>query len=344
MIGEHASTDRRATTASRRSPLSRLETSAIRWIQGAAALYERALPRDSRRRWWFLNFGSGLGWALLIWALLYINRVDGGLGFDSHSYYLAGRHILENQPLYTAVAINDFGPYRYPPLFAQLIAPLTLVPEAPFTWAIRAISLVSMRYIAGSWRAMGWWFLFPLLGFPAVNEIVVAGIVFPVAALTLASLRGKEELAPWAVALHIGPIVVLPFLWFRRNKTRLLVGLLTLAAACAVSAAANPQSWVDYVASLFQQASSSTDAVSLIRLMPTALSDFAWRLALALLIVFVAIRRNTAWLAFAAHVVAAPTLWPSRLVPLLAVPRLAVAEESSRPALETAPTPAEATS
>ena len=226
------------------------------------------------------------------------------------------------------VAIDAFGPYRYPPLFAQLVAPLTLIPEAPFTWAIRAISLVSMRYIAGSWRAMGWWFLFPLFGFPAVNEIVVAGIVYPVAALTLASLRGKEELAPWAVALHIGPVVVLPFLWFRRNKRRLLVGMLTLAAACAVSAAANPQNWLDYVASLAQQASSSTDAVSLIRLMPTALTDFAWRLGVALLIVFVAIRRNAAWLAFAAHVVAAPTLWPSRLVPLLAVPRLALAEES----------------
>jgi len=185
-----------------------------------------------------------------------------------------------------------------------------------------------MRYIAGSWRAMGWWFLFPLLGFPAVNEIVVAGVVYPVAALTLASLRGREELAPWAAALHIGPIVVLPFLWMRRNRKRLLVGMLTLAIACAISAAANPQSWFDYVASLGQQAGSSTDAVDLIRLMPTALSDFAWRLGLALLIIFVAVRHNTAWLAFAAHVVAAPTLWPSRLVPLLAVPRLALTEAS----------------
>ena len=43
--------------------------------------------------------------ALLLTALVIINRVDGGLGYDSHSYYLAGRHVLElARPQHAAVA------------------------------------------------------------------------------------------------------------------------------------------------------------------------------------------------------------------------------------------------
>jgi hypothetical protein len=303
-------------------------------------VYGRLLPANSRQRWLVLWLGSSLGWSLLAVALIIAITTQGGLGYDSHAYWLAGRHVLDGQPLYVASGdLGDYGAYFYPPLFAQLAAPFALLPEGAFTWLVRLASLLSLRYLAGSWRAMGWWFLVPLFGLPAVNEIFVGGIDFPIAALTLLSVRGREGLAPWAAALHIGPIVVLPFLWLRRNRRQLLIGLLALAGACLLSAAANPQNWLDYIGRLGQQAGTS-NGVGLLRLMPTALTDFAWRLALALLIVIVAVRRDVGWAAYAAHVVAAPALWPERLVSLFAVPRLvlpgAADAQSPTPAADTA--------
>lgn len=289
---------------------------------GQAAV-EGLLPSGSQRRWWFLWTGSIVGWGLLFASFIGIAVESGGLAYDTHSYWLAGRNVLADQPLYWPVGIDDFGPYRYPPLFAQLVAPVALLPEAIFTWLLRAVSLVSLRYIAGSWRAAGWWFLFPLFGFPALNELIVGGIVYPVAAMTLASLRGREWLAPWAAALHIGPIVVIPFLWFHRDRRAVVIGLASLAVACAVSAVLAPDYWIGYAESLRQQAASPLEATSLLRLLPTALPDFALRAFIALGLVFIAIRRNSEWLAFATHAIAAPTLWPTRLVPLLAIPHIA---------------------
>ena len=73
---------------------------------------------------WILWIASAVGYGLGIAALVLVIHHDGGLAYDARSYWLAGRHAIEGLPLYEPSAINGPGPYRYPPIFAQLWVPL----------------------------------------------------------------------------------------------------------------------------------------------------------------------------------------------------------------------------
>jgi hypothetical protein len=281
------------------------------------------VPRLSlypKARWWLFTTGSAAGYGLALAALILFVRYDGGYGFDAHSYYLAGRNVLEAQPLYQPVAIDALGPYRYPPLFAQLWAPFALLPELMFHWLWRLACLGSLRILAGSWRNVGLWCLVPL----TLTELSTANVTFPVAAMTLLALQGRAGLAPWAAALKIGPIVVLPYLWLTRASERrdLVIGVVALVVACAASFALAPGYWWGYVEALGWQSSSRLVGDGLIALLPTAGADFGLRLALATALVAIATQRGSDRLAYAASVIAAPTLWVQRLSPLLALPRL----------------------
>jgi hypothetical protein len=288
------------------------------WWQPLVARF--ATDQELRRR--ILTGLSAVGYGLGLAALVSLIRLGaGGLAFDAHSYWLAGRNVLAGQPLYADVAIDALGAYRYPPLFAQLWAPFSLLPPLAFAWFWRATCIVSLRYLAGSWRNVGLWLIVPL----TLTELAAANVTFQVAALTLMALRGRAGLAPWAAALKIGPLVVLPYLWLRRpaERKRLLLGLALLAAACGLSVFVAPGYWAAYVVSMGWQSGSALQADGLLALLPTPTLDFAARASLALVLIGVAVWRRSDALAYAATIIAAPTLWMQRLVPLLATPRLA---------------------
>ena len=80
-----------------------------------------------------LRVGSAVGYGIGLAALIILLQHDGGYAYDAHAYWLAGRHVLEGAPLYERVAIDAPGAISYPPLFAQLWAPLALLPELAFT-------------------------------------------------------------------------------------------------------------------------------------------------------------------------------------------------------------------
>src|SRR5688572_21318852 len=93
------------------------------WWQPLVARF--ATDQELRRR--ILTGLSAVGYGLGLAALVSLIRLGaGGLAFDAHSYWLAGRNVLAGQPLYADVAIDALGAYRYPPLFAQLWAPFSL--------------------------------------------------------------------------------------------------------------------------------------------------------------------------------------------------------------------------
>src|SRR5215210_6301762 len=99
---------------------------------------------------------------ILIAALVILTLHDGGYGYDAYAYWLAGRNVLEGRPLYqfeVVQTVGDLGAYRYPPLFAQLWAPFTVLPALAFSWGWRFACLLSLRYLAGSWRNVGLWCL-----------------------------------------------------------------------------------------------------------------------------------------------------------------------------------------
>ena len=84
--------------------------------------------------------GLAVGGALAIAAMIAIAQDNGGLGYDTPAFWLAGRHVLEGARLYGADSYSALGLYFYPPIFAQLYVPLALLPELLVAWAWRARS------------------------------------------------------------------------------------------------------------------------------------------------------------------------------------------------------------
>ncbi|HET7677516.1 MAG TPA: glycosyltransferase [Candidatus Limnocylindrales bacterium] len=272
--------------------------------------------------------GSGVGWGLALAAFIVLIRHDGGRAYDAHAYWLAGRAVLEGRTLYEPASISELGAYLYPPIFAQLWAPLALLPELAFAWAWRAVCFAALLYLAGSLRNVGLWFLLPL----TIREISIANVTFPVAALTLAALRGRAEWLGLAALWKFGPALTgLYVLLVRPSQRRgLLAGGVAVGLACLVSFAIAPGAWFDYLRSLGWRAQVPLDGPLLVAILPTASADFALRFTLGLALILVAAWRGSDRLAYAVSILASPTLFLSRLSALLAVPR-AAREADDRP-------------
>jgi len=284
---------------------------------------------------------SLVGFATFGWFLWSQVQIDGGQAYDAHAYLLAARHLVSGEPLYAPVAINGPGAYRYPPTFALLLAPTTLVPELAAIWVYRLACLLCLRYLVGSWRAVGWTLLFP----PVWIELAALNVTLPVAAAGRLALRTDRGAAwlPGAAALKYGSALLAPFLWAVRPSSRrpLLVGAGVVVGLMLGHALVDPAAWRAYLGSLLQQASSSnagpTVGGQLLHLVPSTTGDFALRLVLAAAMTVIAIRRRWGWLAYVAATIAVPTLWLARLAPLVAVPRLWWEERQDARALATEP-------
>jgi hypothetical protein len=296
----------------------------------------RAHPRLARisaslslHRERLLLVGSAAGYSLLIAAAWLLIRQNGGMAYDAYAYWLAGRNVLEGVPLYweSAVSPDVLGAYRYPPLFAQLWAPLTVLPPLVFSWVWRIGCLLCLRWLAGSWRNVGLWCLVPF----TLTELSIANVTFPMAVMSVMALRGRGWMAAWAGALKVGPLMLMPYLWFARPETRrsLLIGTAGVAVTFGISFLLTPESWFLYVRSLTAFSGSDMAAFGVISLVPNGFADVALRLALGLVLVAIAIRRGSDRLAFTASIVAVPVLAIWRLVPLLVLPRLDPAQRRS---------------
>jgi hypothetical protein len=276
------------------------------------------------------------GFAALSVSLLDSIRRNGGMGYDFHAFWLAGHHLLTGQALYSSVGIGDPGAYRYVPTFAFVMAPLSLVPELPMTWLYRGMAILCLRYLVGSWRAVGWSLLFP----PVVIELLALNVTMPIAAAGRWALHGNPAASigiPAVSAVKYGSVMLAAFLWFRRGETRrlLVLGSVVTAGLLGVHAALDPGTWVAFIRSLGQQAQSINHAPyvggQLLFLVPSTLGDFLLRLGIAGLLTVIAVVKGWGWLAFAAATIAVPTLWLARLAPLVAVPRLWLEERKADP-------------
>lgn len=284
--------------------------------------FTNRFPAARRDR--FLLIGSLVGYGLLLAAIYILVSEDGGQAYDAYAYWLAGRNVLEGQPLYlpnAVAAVDTLGAYRYPPLFAQLWAPFTVLPALLFSWAWRIGCLVCLRWLAGSWRNVGLWCLFPF----TITEISIANVTFPMAVMSVLALRGRGWMAVWAGALKFGPLILLPYLWLRRPEARrsILLGLGSMAVAGAASFLMSSDSWVLYARSLISVGDSDMQGFGVISILPNGFADVALRLAIGVALIVLAIHRGSDRLAFAASILAVPVLAVWRLSPLLILPRLA---------------------
>jgi hypothetical protein len=294
-------------------------TAAARLRAGVPTPLRERLADPAVRRL-LLLIGSAAGYGVGISAAVLLTLHDGGLGYDSQAYWLAGQNVLHGQPLYGATEVDAFGAYKYPPLFAQLWAPLTLIPALAFSWLWRFACLLSVRWLAGSWRNVGLWLLVPF----TITELSLANVTFPVAVMVVLALRGQGWLATAAAALKIGPVFVLPFVWLTNPAQRrsLVIGTAGFGAACLLSFVFDPAAWAQYADSLFRSTSSEMSGFGVVALAPTGAVDLGLRLAIALGMTAVALRLRSDRLVFAATVISVPIFAVFRLAPLLVLPRL----------------------
>jgi hypothetical protein len=273
------------------------------------------------RREVLLTVGSAAGYGLGLAALITAVGNDYGRGMDAYAFWVAGRNVLEGRELYASAAIGGLGAYWYPPIFAQLWAPLALLPELAFTWLWRVFCFLCLRWLAGSWRATGLWLLFPF----TITELSAANVTLPVAAATFAALRGEVRALPWAALLKFGPILCLPFLWIARPASRrvLVRAFLVALGVCLLSFASLPSEWLSYLRHMASSTAIDNTGPGLIAILPSPIADFGLRLGVALVLLVAAIAFRSERAVYVAATIAVPTLWVARLTPLLALPRLA---------------------
>ena len=166
----------------------------------------------------------------------------GGLGgIDAIAYWSAAGRAWHGESLYH-VSSFEFAAYQYPPPFAQLLAPFSLLPMPAFVWAWRAVELVCLRVAVGSWQRAG---LALLLWPPIIAELDAGNIHLVMAAAAALAMRG--------IAGVIGPAFLLKFaswplvpIGLILDRSRTLLGAGIALGVVAVSWILAPQAWHDY--------------------------------------------------------------------------------------------------
>jgi hypothetical protein len=97
---------------------------------------------------------------------------------DSIAFWLAGRHVLEGQPVYGGDAV--FLAFRYAPPWAVLLAPLSLLDPIMFSVLLLVGQLAALRWVAGSWTTtglLGWLpFVWRAIGTGNIDLLMMAAI------------------------------------------------------------------------------------------------------------------------------------------------------------------------
>jgi hypothetical protein len=292
-------------------------------IGRAVAFIRRAIPTQSQAD----TIGWLVAWFILVaiavqvaWIVIW--NVESNLwpAYDTNAYWLAAKHILDGDPLYSPALITTGGAYKYPPLFAQLIVPIGMIPELPVDWAWRIAGVMCLRYMCGSWKLA----VVAALQWPVLIELDFGNVTLQLGAVALWSLRDRRAiyLLPWFAGMKFGPVLLLPYLWFTRPEWRrtIVVSCAVFAGACLASFAVAPGLWFDYLGTFGWETSSQMSANFVYALVPNhGGTDFIVRFAIAATLTVVAIRWRLDWLAFVAAVATMPIFSLTRLAVLVAL-------------------------
>lgn len=198
---------------------------------------------DRGRRILFVGLGL-VGYAYLARVLL-VNGIQGagGLGgIDAIAYWTAAGHALRGEPLY-GVESFEFAAYQYPPPFAQVLAPASLLPMPLFVWMWRAVELVGLRLATGGWIRAG----IAILVFPPVlAELDAGNVQLAMAGVTALAMRGIAAPVAPAALVKLAAWPLAPVAWLR-DRRGLLQGIGVAVAAAAASIVLATDSWRDYL-------------------------------------------------------------------------------------------------
>jgi hypothetical protein len=286
-------------------------------------LVGRVVPTQSRAD----TVGWLVAWFVLVAiavqvAAVVIDNVTYNLwaAYDTYAYELAARHIVNGEPLYVQALIWTKGAFKYPPVYAQLMVPMTLLPDILVDWAWRVTGVLCLRYMCGSWKLT----VLASLQWPVMAELAFGNVTLQLGAVALWSFRDKRAiyLLPWLAGMKFGPVLLLPYLWATRPEMRrpIVVGCAVFAAACLASFAVAPGLWWDYAGTFGWEASSQMQAMYVYAIVPNhGGMDLAIRFAIASAAILVAIRWRLDWLAFIAATATMPIFSLTRLAVLVAL-------------------------
>ena len=266
--------------------------------------------------------GAIAGYVFGAFAFVTIEASVGGQWFrtgpDLDAYLRAGHDLLDGAPVYVG-QIGEATNFPYGPPWAVIAAALALLPPLVVQAAIIVVDLVAMRYVARSWRGVGWILLWPLTAFELsagnIDLLIAAAIVLAWAG---AARAGAARAGAAVEARRVGLLVLVSFaklapaLALPPARWR---GIAVTAAVCLLVTLPVLHLWPEWIAYLLRQPASI--AISL----PVG----PWYLRLPVALVLAAsgsliLRRP--WLSALAVVVAMPSLYLSTTVILIAPIRL----------------------
>lgn len=268
----------------------------------------RARTEGLRAVWPIALLGlSVVGYMLAVRILLEdgIYTAGGGGAIDAWAYWSAAGNVRSGLPLYD-VPYSLLGNYAYPPPFAQVLAPFSVLPFPVFAWLWRGAELVCLRIAVGSWRNAG---LTMLLWPPVIVELDAGNVHLVMAAvLALAIARDPRWLGLGSLVKFV-PVMSMPEA-FVRDRRPFLYGMLSMALVVLVSVVISPADWRQYPQ--FLATAAAAPHGQLLDSVPLAL-----RLTVASVVALVAIRMPR--LAVVAATLAYPVMWVTSLSTLVAL-------------------------
>jgi hypothetical protein len=268
---------------------------------------------------------GAVGFAFGLWILLGLGIHDAGgtAGTDALAYWRAGRAVLDGTELY-GLRPGATSAYLYTPLFAQFVAPASILPPVAFVWLWRLLEVACLRLVVGSWSRAG----LAILVFPPVLiELAFGNVNLVVAAVCALAMRGAAAATSLPIVVKLTGLPLVP-LALVADRKGFLVGLAVAALVVAGSVLAAPHLWAGFLAFLGQVPEPAW-WTNLSRGTPLVL-----RLAIAMALGVVAIRWRR--LAPVAVIVGLPIIWVTSLSILVAVAAPLPARARALPAGELA--------
>jgi hypothetical protein len=232
---------------------------------------------------------------------------------DEHAYWLAGQRLLHAEPLYdpAATSITPFA-YWYPPVVAQVVAPITAVLSSEaFSWAWTALLVACLIGLARGRPLVA---LALVAYVPVATELGFRNVHLVLAVLIVLAIRRWPALFAVGAAIKIAPGLGIVYLAARGRWRDALIAAAVGLVILVVSVALAPQAWADFVDIL--RSRGPADASSFVPI------PYIVRAVVGLALAIVAGRlepRIGEPLLVVAIVVALPTLWFTALSTLVAL-------------------------
>lgn len=231
---------------------------------------------------------------------------------DEHAYWLAARRLIDGLPLYdpSATPVTPYA-YWYPPVLAQLLAPVAFVlPAGAFTAAWTVMMLGCLWWLARRRLLVA----LAMVAFPPVAiEFWFRNIHLVLAVLVVLAVR-RAWLFPAAASIKLAP--GLGIVWLaaagRRREAAAATGV--GVAILAVSVLVSPDAWRDWVS--IAMVRGPGDEASFLPI------PYLVRAVVGLVLALVAGRAPAPWSGVGlvmAVTIALPTLWMTALSLLIAV-------------------------